>query len=142
MKKAILSLQQISDRINKEFLSDARKLIFWYDDNGTFLSDIENLELKNGKLLILDPKETFKTKVLLEREDLTSNYLIYAPFEKPLEKDNHLADTILYSTLFTADRISMIMGDLGIDENKAFANLVKIEDDAIFTNSRATKLPK
>lgn len=116
MKKAILSLQQISDRINKEFLSDARKLIFWYDDNGTFLSDIENLELKNGKLLILDPKETFKTKVLLEREDLTNNYLIYAPFEKPLEKDNHLADTILYSTLFTADRISMIMGDLGIDD--------------------------
>ena len=34
------------------------------------------------------------------------------------------------------------MGDLGIDENKAFANLVKIEDDAIFTNSRATKLPR
>ncbi len=34
------------------------------------------------------------------------------------------------------------LGDIGINENEVFKDLVKIEENAIFTNSKATKLPK
>ena len=34
------------------------------------------------------------------------------------------------------------LGDIGINENEVFKDLVKIEDDAIFTNFKVTKLPK
>jgi uncharacterized protein (TIGR02687 family) len=114
---AELNLKQIEDKLNSEFTGDTRKLVFWYDDKGEFIEDIENLELKNAKVHHLIPTNLFRTKVLLERKDTKSNYLIYAPFPKPNNRENHLADTIKYSKEFSADRASLIAADLGIDEN-------------------------
>ncbi len=113
---AELNLKQIEDKLNLEFTGDSRKLIFWYDDNGEFVEDIENLDLDNAKIHYLTSTNLFYTKVLLEREDTKTNYLIYAPFPKPDSRENHLADTIKYSREFSADRASLIAIDLGIDE--------------------------
>ena len=33
---AELNLKQIIDRLNKEFIGDTRKLVFWYEDKGIF----------------------------------------------------------------------------------------------------------
>lgn len=113
---AELNLKQITDKLNNEFASDVRRLVFWYDDNGEFESDIDTLELKNAKALMLKRDNQFQTKYFLEREDTSTNYLIYAPFPKPALKDNHLADTIRYSKEFFVDRVSLLIVDLGIDE--------------------------
>lgn len=111
-----LNLKQIIDKLNIEFASDVRKLVFWYDANAEFVSDIDTLELENARILKLKRDNQFHTKYLLEREDTKTNYLIYAPFPKPALKDNHLADTIRYSKEFFADRASLLAIDLGIDE--------------------------
>ena len=113
---AELSLKQIIDRLNAEFTGDTRKLVFWYDDKAEFAEDIEGVELENAKVYLLKPDNTFITKRFLEREDTTSNYLIYAPFPKPDVKENHLEDTMLYSKRFFADRASLLSVDLGIEE--------------------------
>lgn len=113
---AELNLRQITDKLNSEFESDVRKLVFWYDANAEFVSDIETLELENAKILQLKCDNQFRTKYILEREDTKTNYLIYAPFPKPPLKDNHLADTIRYSKEFFADRASLLAIDLGIGE--------------------------
>ena len=113
---AELNLKQIIDKLNSEFSSDVRKLVFWYDTNAEFVSDIDSMELENAKILKLKQDNQFRTKYLLEREDTKNNYLIYAPFPKSVLKDNHLADTILYSKEFFADRASLLAIDLGIDE--------------------------
>ena len=115
-KMAELNLKQIIDKLNNEFTSDVRKLVFWYDDNAEFVPDIDTLELENAKILKLESDNQFRTKYFLEREDTQTNYLIYAPFPKPVLKDNHLADTIRYSKEFFADRASLLAMDLGIDE--------------------------
>jgi len=47
---AELSLKQIEDKLNSEFMGDSRKLVFWYDDNAEFVVDIENLKLENAKI--------------------------------------------------------------------------------------------
>ena len=112
---AELNLKQIEDKLNNEFDEKDRVIIFWYDEKQEFVDDIKNLNLKNAKIHYLTPRSLFKTKVLLERQDTESNYLIYAPFKKPNNRDNHLADTIIYSKEFFADRASLIMADLGID---------------------------
>jgi hypothetical protein len=111
-----LKLQQIIDKLNAEFAGERRRLIFWYDTNGEFANYIGDLELENAKIHHLTHDNLFKTKVLLEREDINSNYLVYAPFPKPDSKENHLADTIKYSKEFFADRASLIAGELGIDD--------------------------
>ncbi len=113
---AELNLKQITDKLNSEFASDIRKLVFWYDANAEFILDIDSLELENAKILNLERDNQFRTKYLLEREDTKINYLIYAPFPKPALKDNHLADTIRYSKEFFADRASLLAIDLGIDD--------------------------
>ena len=112
---AELNLKQIEDKLNDEFNEEDRVIIFWYDEKQEFVDDIESLNLENVKIHYLTPTNLFKTKVLLEREDKESNYLIYAPFEKPDNRNNHLADTILYSKEFFADRVSLLVADLGID---------------------------
>ena len=115
---AELNLKQITDKLNQEFKSDSRKLIFWYDDNAEFVSDIDALEqeLHNAEVLRLDHDNQFRTKYIIERNRPDTNFLIYAPFPKPAIKENHLSDTIRYSKEFFADRASLIAGDLGIDE--------------------------
>lgn len=113
---AELNLKQIEDKLNEQFQGDERTIIFWYDDAAEFEQDIEHLELKNAKIHQLTEKNLFQTKVMLEREDRETNYLLYAPYPKPNSRDNHLADTIKYSTEFSADRATLLAVDLGIEE--------------------------
>ena len=37
---AELNLKQITDKLNSEFASDIRKLVFWYDANAEFVAEI------------------------------------------------------------------------------------------------------
>lgn len=113
---AELNFKQITDKLNEGFTGDVRKLIFWYDAEGEFAEDVDSLKLDNAKVYHLRKDNQFRTKIFLEREDTTTNYLVYAPFPKPDIRENHLADTIKYSKEFFADRASLLMLDLGMDE--------------------------
>ena len=113
---AELNLKQIIDRLNAEFTGETRKLVFWYNDKAEFAEDMETVELQNAKIYHLQSDNQFYTKYFLEREDKTTNYLIYAPFPKPDVRDNHLEDTCAYSRRFFADRASLLSVDLGIEE--------------------------
>lgn len=50
---AELNLKQITDKLNSEFASDVRKLVFWYDANAEFQEDIDSIELKMQRFCIL-----------------------------------------------------------------------------------------
>ncbi len=113
---AEMNIKQITDRLNAKFTSDTRKLVFWYDDNGEFVEDMQNVELENVKIYFWKPDNQFATKLFLEWQDTTTNYLVYEPFPKLDVRDNHLEDTWLYSMRFFADRASLLSVDLGIDE--------------------------
>ena len=90
---AELNLKQIVDKLNTEFAGEHRKLVFWYDDAADFAEDIDSMELENAKVYKLTKDNQFYTKYFLEKEDTTTNYLIYAPFPKPPVTENHLEDT-------------------------------------------------
>lgn len=133
---AELNLKQIVDKLNTEFTGDTRKLVFWYDEKSEFAEDIDGIELANAKVYKLEKGNQFYTKYFLEKEDTTTNYLIYAPFPKPPVAENHLEDTMLYSKRFYADRASLLAVDLGIDEKykpiiekhiKYFANKDRVQ---------------
>jgi uncharacterized protein (TIGR02687 family) len=113
---AELNLKQITDKLNKEFTGETRKLVFWYDDKAEFEQDIDSLEIINAKIYHLEKDNQFHTKYFLERKDTETNYLIYAPFPRPQVRDNHLEDMLLYSKQFFADRASLLTVDLGIDQ--------------------------
>jgi len=114
----LLGIQHFTDY---GLMTDAGELVFFRvaPTNISVLSPVNIAHKITGltALLKLEPDNQFYTKYFLERVDKTTNYLIYAPFEKPALCDNHLADTIRYSKEFFADRVSLICVDLGIPEN-------------------------
>ena len=52
---AELNLKQITDKLNAEFTSDTRKLVFWYDEKAEVADEIDTLELSGAKIYHLKP---------------------------------------------------------------------------------------
>lgn len=77
---AELNLNQITEKLNKEFTGETRKLVFWYDADGEFAEDVDTLALINAKVFHLEPDNQFYTKYFLECVDTTTSYLVYAAF--------------------------------------------------------------
>nr|WP_317359416.1 BREX-1 system phosphatase PglZ type A [uncultured Tyzzerella sp.] len=135
---AEISLQQIQNKLEEEFDTYNRKIIFWYDDNAEFLEDVQNLTLKNAKIFMLEKDNLFYAKYLLEFYDKETNYLVYAPFERPQPIDNPIEDIVLYSTLFYADKPYLLCNELGI--NIKYKNVVKKYSKFFASKERIQKL--
>lgn len=108
-----------------------RKIIFWYDAPMNFKDDIINDTFTNCRLLICDRNE-FEIKRTIEHEDLTSNFLIYVPSERPIDAENWLLDILMYSQEYYADTVALTMRRLGVtntDLRKVIENHVKFFDN-------------
>ncbi|GEB78390.1 BREX-1 system phosphatase PglZ type A [Sporolactobacillus inulinus] len=94
---------------------EQRKIVFWVDKDGEFTEVIDQLNLIDAKIHHLTKHNQFYTKYLLE-EDPKSSYLVYTTMELDSE-DNWLMDTALYSKIFYADWLSLILSELHIDSS-------------------------
>ena len=101
--------------MNTEFSKEDIRIIFWFDDKGEYEDEVSELQLDNAKLHILDGANWFYSKWLLNESDTESKYLVYAPFPKPSDAENPLADMCFYSALYYTDRISQMSQEMGID---------------------------
>lgn len=108
-----LNLEEIEKKLNTEF-ENGQRLVFWYDADGSFFDMVDQLKLGAAEILHLTERNAFRIKLLIEHENPEGQYLIYAPFEKPLVSKNHLEDTLLYSKAFYADKLSLIAADIGL----------------------------
>ncbi|KQY85278.1 alkaline phosphatase [Paenibacillus sp. Root52] len=114
-----MNMDEVAKALQEAFLQplnegEQRKIIFWFDKDQEFAEYLHEIGLEGVKVHILNEDNNFYTKVLLEEEDPTSNYLVYSNLDMSME-DNWLLDTILYSKTFYADKISLIMNELSID---------------------------
>jgi len=105
------ALTEIYERPHES--GESRHIVFWVDKDQEFTEDIESLDLANVKIHTLHERNQFYTKYLLEQKDINSSYLIYTTEEMAVE-DNWLADTVLYSKTFYADRLSLLLEELNI----------------------------
>lgn len=131
MKKLVnnLNLAEIKRILEENFNAKpsdgkGRNIVFWYDDEGEFANDIQELKLDNAKLLQLNDGNSFFVKHHLEKVDPESNYLLYSSFAKPVSHDNWLLDILKYSTEFSTDKAILIMRDVGA-EDPSLRNIFK-----------------
>ena len=110
-----MDLQNIQDQLNTEFSKEDTRIIFWFDDKGEYEDEVSELQLDNAKLHILDGTNWFYSKWLLNESDTESRYLVYAPFSKPSDAENPLADMYYYSVTYYTDRVSQMSQEIGID---------------------------
>ena len=114
-----MDLSNVETKIN-EIISDSddRKIVIWYDESEEFSEAINSIELDNAELFILDDENWIFAKYYIESENPDNNFLVYAPFRKPADEENFLADMSHYATLFSADKISILCQELNIDCRK------------------------
>ena len=110
-----MDLQNIQDQLNTEFSKEETRIIFWFDDKGEYEDEVSELQLDNAKLHILDGTNWFYSKWLLNESDTENKYLVYAPFPKPSDAENPLADMYYYSVPYYTDRVSQMSQEIGID---------------------------
>lgn len=110
-----MDLQNIQDQLNTEFAKESTKYIFWFDDKAEYEDEVSELRLGDVKLHILDGTNWLYSKYLLNEQDWDSKYLIYAPFPRPSDAENPLADMYYYSTPYYTDRVSQTSQEMGID---------------------------
>ncbi len=119
----ILSLEKTTAAILEKFskLSDyeKRKIVFWYDSDGTAgeedLNSIKIVLEQNGIKMLSLNNNFFMIKKILEHEDTKSNYLIYSPEQERPYEENWLLDIQLYSERFENSRISDLKSEIGIE---------------------------
>ena len=113
-----MSLKQIETELNARFAdynkSSSRNIIFWYDKEGQYADEIDTIQLAHARLQKLTKTNSLQTKYLIEHEDTQSNFLIYAPFDKPSIYEDHLVDMYFYSRHFATDRETAICEDCNI----------------------------
>ncbi|WP_022757459.1 BREX-1 system phosphatase PglZ type A [Butyrivibrio fibrisolvens] len=120
-----MDLQEIQDKLNILLEGAERKIVFWYDDDAAYAEEINQLELAgDSRVIKLTGSNNFSTKLLLEHQDLTTNYLVYAPFARPEDKENTLVDIFYYSEHFYSDKLIQLMGELNIPPE--YQNEVKL----------------
>mgnify|MGYP000951925326 FL=1 len=116
-----MNLQEIRNFLKELFskpLGDGKKrhIVFWYDGNEDFVEDIDSFDIEGVKLIKLTNNNAFWVKYHIEKEDTTSNILIYSNMEKPAPSENWLYDILSYSEEFSTDRATVIMRELKITD--------------------------
>ena len=119
-----MDLSNVETRIN-EIISDSedRQIVMWYDESVEFGEEINDINLNNAELFVLEEDNWIYAKYYIESEHPNTNFLVYAPFRKPSDEENYLADMTHYATLFTADKINIICQELNLDCNR-FADIL------------------
>ena len=110
-----MDLQNIQEQLNTEFAKESTRIIFWFDDKGEYEDEVAELCLDNATLHVLDGANWLYTKWLLHEQDTEGKYLVYAPFSRPSDAENPLADLYYYSVPYYTDRISQMSQEIGID---------------------------
>lgn len=111
-----MDLSNVETKIN-EIISNSedRQIVMWYDESEEFSEEINNINLDNAELFVLDGENWIYAKYYIESENPQTNFLVYAPFRKPADEDNFLADMIHYGILFSADKLNILCQELDID---------------------------
>ena len=110
---------------------------FLYDEHGDLRPEYEALDLP-GVCKIELKNNAFGVKYHILREDPKSKYLIYHAGAEPKHQENWLLDVQLAYAVFSADRASLWLAELGLP--LVFKSLVA-EHEAFFqSNARAAGL--
>lgn len=110
-----MATPQITTTLLHIFSKENQRIVFWYDADREFDEGFSDLKLDGVNVIRLDEIGSLEIKILLELQDTTGKYLLYAPFAEPDAKDDWLMDIRLYSRTFHADQASILLNELGLN---------------------------
>ncbi len=136
-----MDIKQIEDSLNKIFNEENKRIIFWYDGEKEFEQTIPFLEMDGVNILRLNEIGLLDLKIRLELEDTTGKYILYAPYPEPAPEDDWLYDIRLYSYTFHADKASILLKELNL-ENQSIRPYLKKRKAFFRSQDRLNRLKK
>jgi uncharacterized protein (TIGR02687 family) len=97
-----------------ETLFERHRLIFWYDEDAALKEQFENIDITGVEKLLIDGNEFAIKRRVLKLQPKTK-FLIYSPSDAPPDEENWLLDLNLANYIFSADKYSLILQNLGLD---------------------------
>jgi uncharacterized protein (TIGR02687 family) len=111
-----MNKDQIAQRLTQIFATTDRRVVFWYDPDRSFDTEVNELCLDGVVIWRLDEHGPLATKLEIERSQPEAQFLVYAPFERPEPQDDWLLDIFLYAEKFSADPASVLLATLGLQQ--------------------------
>jgi len=148
-----MNVEKIKESLTQLFYKEGHRLVFWYDVESSFEETLPKIGLHNSestdtpsdlaeiKLIRLDEVSKLGVKILLEKEDSQSKYLIYAPYEEPPLEENWLLDIQLYSRQFRANQVEIWLNELGL-EDRTLRTYLKSREDFLKNKERFNQFKK
>ncbi|OAN44501.1 BREX-1 system phosphatase PglZ type A [Magnetospirillum moscoviense] len=132
------------DQISEALLSlygEGNRIVFWNDPDREFEESLTSLDLDGVTLLRADQIPGLEAKIRMEREQPESRFLVYSATHVPLPSEDWLLDIRLYSRTFRADRASIILGELGLQEQSLHSH-IQARAKFLGSKDRLTRLKK
>lgn len=130
-------LNSVKDAINNRLA--AQRVVFWHDPAGEYVVDVEALELGAVNVIRVHGNE-FGVKSTILADNITK-HLVYRSGEIPRGTNNWLLDLELAYGTFTADKISMLQQEFGLND-PALADVIEQHPNFFGANSRKLALAK
>jgi uncharacterized protein (TIGR02687 family) len=105
--------QQIITGLTRLY-DEGSRIVFWNDPQKEFEDSLP--EIPDVTLLRLDQTGALEAKVKMERDEPKSRFLVYAASAQPEPDHDWLLDMRLYSRTFRADRASIVLDQLGLQQ--------------------------
>ncbi|OEJ64561.1 BREX-1 system phosphatase PglZ type A [Magnetovibrio blakemorei] len=105
--------QQIITGLTRLY-EEGSRIVFWNDPQREFEDSLP--EISDVTLLRLDQMGALEAKVVMERENPKARFLVYSPTHQPDPDQDWLLDMRLYSRTFRADRASIVLDQLGLQQ--------------------------
>ena len=132
---------QLKNKLQAVFDEEGYRLVFWYDVDKEFDDEIGALQLDGVQVVRLDQIGSLELKIRFELKDQIGRYLVYAPFGEPDPAIDPLLDVKQYSRIFHADQASIMLNELGLEQQALRAYIA--ERGAFFRNQeRVNRLKK
>jgi len=91
-----------------------QRVVFWYDHDAELKEQFESVALEGVQKLVIDNNEFgIKREVLSLRPN--DKFLIYSPIHAPAYEENWLLDLNIANYIFSADKTSLILQNIGLD---------------------------
>ncbi len=136
-----MDIKQIKESLSKVFSEKKSRIVFWYDTENEFEEIIPTLDLNGITIINLNDVSFLELKIRLELKDKSGRYILYAPYPEPDPEDDWLCDIRLYSQTFHADRASIVLNELKLD-NQSMRPYLKERKTFFRSQDRLSRLKK